>query len=493
MTALFWMLAWLLQVLPAMSELPQPFNVTLNSSHFIHILKWEPGPGTPTGVYYQVTVITEMGSYWVPVIGCELVQHPLVCNLTKAFPDPNQVYFTKIKALPEAQGSKPVILPGFKPIKDTQLDLPLLTVTPCGEDLCVDLQPPMEHLREIYDSMNYKLRIKSNNADKPQFKDTNSLRRKILKDLASGRQYCVSVCFSEGLVSRESNYSQPVCASTPGQYTADPWISATLCLLVMFGVVVGALLFYTGFICRITRPLPWVLTSIHHIEEVLVIPSRNTSSSLLNVEPTLPSSDEKKNNQTSDESDGETITESTGGSRGGDYKMLLGNNLLSSSSSSSSSLSVSMSPEPELLISTDTHSNAGLNEAQSTHTASRSDSLPMSDTLSGTEGRILPNQEEKKVLEECVNQDVNLHTLTFGMLGQEVEEVETSHIYLGEMESESCSASEECSTIPTLPPQTSDTKEVIIESVSCSVDEEEEEEHCGYMGRPSTDVLQNLL
>ncbi|XP_034416740.1 uncharacterized protein LOC117750015 [Cyclopterus lumpus] len=477
MTALVWMLAWLPHVLSAMSELPKLFNPTLNSSHFIHMLKWEPRPGTPTGVYYHVTVTTERGTAWVPVVGCEHVQHPLVCNLTEAFSDPKQLYFTEIKELLKAQVSQTVILPGFKPIEDTQLDLPLLTVTPCGADLCVDLQPPMEHLREIYDSLNYKLRIKTNNAEKLQwFTNTQSLRRQVVKDMASGRRYCVSVCFSQGLVSRESNYSQPVCASILGHYTADPWISATLCLLVLCGLVVVALLGYTGFIYP-RRPLPLILRSIHHLEDIRVIPFCSLSSSLLNVEPTPPSSGEKKSNQTSDESDGESVTDSTGGRRGVGYEMPLGNNLLFSSSSSS--LSALLSPEPEPLISRDTHSNAGLDEAQSTHTASLSDSLTISDTVCGTEGPIPPKEEEgRKVVKEGGNQDVDLHTLTFGRLEEEGEEVGKSHFDL-EIEPESSFASEAS--------RTRDSKEVVIGTVSCSVEEEEEEEEdvdFGYMGRP---------
>lgn len=47
------------------------------------------------------------------------------------------------------------------------LDLPLLTVTPCGPDMCVELQPPVERLRDIYDSLQYKL-LMSNDADKFQ-------------------------------------------------------------------------------------------------------------------------------------------------------------------------------------------------------------------------------------------------------------------------------------------------------------------------------------
>ncbi|XP_029314459.1 interferon alpha/beta receptor 2-like [Cottoperca gobio] len=483
MTALLWMLAWLPQVLLAVIELPQPVVLNLNSSHFIHMLEWEPGPGTPTGVYYQVTVNTEMGTSWVPVVGCEHVQHSLVCSLTKAFSDPKQVYFTKITALLEAQHSQAglfnsVIHGGFQPIKDTQLDLPRLTVTPCGQDLCVDLLPPMEHLKEIYDSLHYKLRVKSKNADRAQFsKDTKSLRRVILKDLASDRQYCVSVCFSgrDSLVQRESNYSQPVCAFTPAHYTADTWISASLCLLVICAVVVVALLVYTGFICLKRRPLPSVLASIQHKEELLVVSSHKTSLlSVLIFKPTAPSAGERRSSQTSVESDEESVTESTGWSRGGGYKLQVGNNLTSSSSSTlSAPLSLQPQPPPsfssnqtfdffvaeaEPSISTETRSDAGLKEPLSTHTASHSDSDPCpADTDCLTAGR--------KVVGEGGSQDVNLLTLTFGRHG----DGEKSHFdTAGEPEMDNTS-------------QIRDTEEVAIETDSCSGDDEEE--HSGYKRR----------
>lgn len=52
------------------------------------------------------------------------------------------------------------------------------------------------------------------------FQDTKFLRKEILENLAPGREYCISVCFSDSLVPRKSNYSQPVCAFTPGNYNS---------------------------------------------------------------------------------------------------------------------------------------------------------------------------------------------------------------------------------------------------------------------------------
>lgn len=49
------------------------------------------------------------------------------------------------------------------------------------------------------------------------FQDTKFLRKEILENLAPGREYCISVCFSDSEVPRKSNYSQPVCEFAPGK------------------------------------------------------------------------------------------------------------------------------------------------------------------------------------------------------------------------------------------------------------------------------------
>lgn len=387
MIALIWMLTWLPQVLPAMSELPPPVNLTLTSDHFIHILKWASAPGTPTGVYYQVDISKVTGTFH-PVAGCERVQHPLVCNLTEAFSKYEEVYFTRVTARLETQTSQPSIYKRFQPIKDTRLDLPLLTVTPCNRSLCVDLQPHMEHLRERYNLLKYELRIQNRDTDRDKFiGNIKPLSRKILTDLVPGREYCVSVRFFDNLIHRNSSYSQPQCAFAPDVYPADALISGVVCSLVMCGVVVLGLLGFTGFICLKRRPLPAVLTSIRHLEEVLVIQLRNPSfSPLSNIRATLPSSGGKRSSQTpSDESDGESDTENTAGSKGGGYKLRGGTNLLSASSSSSTSSSApspSLSSNPKaVLLPPDFFSpqpEAQISAPNPTYMASLSDSLPES-------------------------------------------------------------------------------------------------------------------
>lgn len=48
---------------PAAGTLPKPVNISLTSLNFSYILKWEAGPGTPPGVYYNVEYTTERWVY----------------------------------------------------------------------------------------------------------------------------------------------------------------------------------------------------------------------------------------------------------------------------------------------------------------------------------------------------------------------------------------------------------------------------------------------
>uniref|UniRef100_A0A3Q3XGL3 Fibronectin type-III domain-containing protein n=1 Tax=Mola mola TaxID=94237 RepID=A0A3Q3XGL3_MOLML len=417
------------------NKLPLPVNLNLTSVSFIHMLTWEPGPGTPAGVHYNVTVCTETGTSWAPVAGCERVQSPLVCNLTQAFWDREVVYIAQVTAQLDTWEHASASHKWFKPIRDTHLALPMLTVTPCGRELCVDLQPPVENLRKVYESLQYKFQIRTNGS-------TMFLRRTRLENLAPGREYCVSVCISDSLMHRTSSYSQPVCAVAPGDNNGLMVPALVFVVLIVVAVMLGV-------VSRKCVFSPLCQTSVHHIDDVLVFHCSSLTS-LLKVHAATPSAG---NQQTvPDDSDEETVTESTAGSGEGGYKLKLGSNPLSSSSSLPSCLLTPLDAP----------------------TASEADPPP-ADCLSG--GAV---QKEEQV-GEGGSQDVNLLTLTFGMHREEEEE-DKSH-------DEPTSASKDIT--PNLPAATWSTEEE--EMVSCPVQEEEEEEESGYIGRPSAQHLQNFM
>lgn len=67
---------------PAFSELPQPVNLTLDSSNLHHMLTWQPGPETPPGVHYSVTVITDR---WVDVSALFIHSRTCLCDCLFSF------------------------------------------------------------------------------------------------------------------------------------------------------------------------------------------------------------------------------------------------------------------------------------------------------------------------------------------------------------------------------------------------------------------------
>ncbi|XP_057707787.1 cytokine receptor family member b2 [Corythoichthys intestinalis] len=436
MLFVFLVLTSLPQVLTALSELPQPVNVTISSMNFIHKLTWEPGLGTPADVVYQISTNTDVGTTWDPVSGCQHVQYPLVCNMTEAFSDPLQVYLTQVTVKQKARASRPFTLPGFQPIKDTQLDLPVVTVTPCEKNLCVDLLPQTLRLWEVYNSLSYQLMIDSSDADRPPFfQEIKSLKRSVLKNLTPGRRYCISVRFSDSLIPRESDYGRPSCAIIPGIYPTDFLITPVLCIFAIVGIIMMSLLVYTGFLCP-GESLPSVLKSFHHTKEVRVIVPHKAPLASLQIIPTLPSSCES-DCQTSALEDEESSSESA-------YEMRLPCNVLSSSPSSSPLLPSLSQHEP--LPSDIPCSNSGIFSGgvfspqtqasfeglNATSVHSTTIPAPISDHIFNSDHRpvsvqaaegIKPNEMERWVVRKWDDPNVNLHSL---ILGRFVEEEETA-------------------------------------------------------------------
>ncbi|XP_037136535.1 uncharacterized protein LOC119139697 isoform X3 [Syngnathus acus] len=416
--------------------------------------------------------------------------------MTEAFSDPWQSYITQVTAKLRAQASWPLTHPGFKPIKDTQLDLPAVAVTPCRKNLCVDLLPQTPHLWEFYNSLSYELRIENSDAGRtPFFQEPESLKGTVLKNLAPGN-YCISVRFSDSFIPRQSNYSQRHCVVTTGISTSDSVISAFLCIISIAVIIIVILLIYTGLLCLRKIHLPPVLTSVHHTKEALIVVPHKASLSSLVIRPTLYSPCEEKDRQLSDLQDGERTSRNESG-----YKMRLNSNLPSLSSSSpsllfsyqpgsrlnntSNSIFLSLdvfSPLPQTWIWNDRLLNAA-SKHTSTTTASLSDTLvnsdhsPFLDQASFMAERIQPIEVENWEDEKRDNQDVNLSSL---ILGRYVEEWDKT---ISDQSNVDTIDLEEHDRNSAMLPETWDTKEAHTQSTSCSDDEQQQDIQFSYMRR----------
>lgn len=198
--------------------------------------------------------------------------------------------------------------------------------------------------------------------------------------------------------------------------------------------------------------------------------------SVLPIVVTLPSSDEGGCNQlSSDESDGESEVESTGG----DDELREGANLPSFSS---------LSPPP-LCAEPYTRSLPSPNQTSvSSETCSRPTVSHCMNTARGTVGTTELDLEEKEVVGVRDSQDVNLLTLTFGRYNVEED--------VAVVERMTPSSFEQISITSVQTSHPRDTREIGTEIMFCSSDEDDEkedEEGSGYMGRPCAAAIQGLI
>ncbi|MEQ2254696.1 hypothetical protein ILYODFUR_006226 [Ilyodon furcidens] len=480
MTELLWILTCLPLVLTAMIEPPAPSKVTVTLDHTGYILRWEPGAGTPAGTSFSVTTRHPSQPKEIPVSSCKQVQNLLVCNMTKAFTDPTEIYDIQVRAHLGKKTSQPAVLKEYKPI--AHLPLPRLNVTPCSSNLCVNFLVPYKHLQETYNRIHYELQILSG-GHKVKDLTHRSLKTQNMTDLAPGREYCFLIRFADSLLNLTSDFSQPVCHSTPGIFSSDPVVSAVACLMVLAVIGVFALLFWTGFICLKGMPMPSVLTSISHLEEVRVSSCRASLSSLLNIRLVAPPVGRNSSSHLfTEERDEESGTEtSSRNSSGANYTLRPGTNLLSSSSSSSSLSSKSKPPPSSSSCSNQTPDSSVLQpEAPAAaETQAGAEQNPLrSDNFISVRTEEEKNEEEKNE-GEMVEQGVNLLTLTFGWPEKQNEEEDFPDV------PEELSAPDLPLVLPSQP--------AAVASSWTSDDELQSFEDCEYMNRPSADVSERLM
>ncbi|KAG5852384.1 hypothetical protein ANANG_G00061820 [Anguilla anguilla] len=246
-------------------EIPAPVNLSISSHNFIHLLTWEPGPGSPVNLSYTVDVHSLRKAIWLNVSGCEAVVSPLVCNLTGALPDLTDQYYPRVQAKLGNQSSAPTIRVAFIPMEHTDLDPPSVSISVCRHSLCVGLSPPSSQLRQVYTSLSYNLTVSSGEDGAQYTLLTKGLVGEKIKYFEPGRKYCITAT----IVNRKPASSQPQCIVVPS--STDREISIVLCMLVIVVLVVMLLLFRTGFVClRATLPESLVLVQP---QDVHLLPS----------------------------------------------------------------------------------------------------------------------------------------------------------------------------------------------------------------------------
>ncbi|KAJ8246721.1 hypothetical protein GJAV_G00254650 [Gymnothorax javanicus] len=321
MSLIMWpLLAALTLASSGLCEIPAPVNLNVSSRNYVHLLTWEPGPGSPDGLSYtvQVHAVIETAAS-VAVLGCEEVRSTF-CNLTAAMTDISDTYYIRVLARLANESSSPAWSQAFKPKDHMYLDPPLLSVDACGDSLCVGLSPPSSHLREEYRKLTYVLTI-INRKDGTRFnRSAKGLDGQEIKNLEPGRKYCVTA----RILDRKSDESQPRCVETAVSYSADWYFSTGASVLVAAVVAVVLLLAYSGFIC-LRATIPETLVSFVS-QGVRILPSTydTVACSPVSVEdtsaaPPVAGGRKLKGNEDGDSQDEDEEVES-GVNRGAGYE-----------------------------------------------------------------------------------------------------------------------------------------------------------------------------
>uniref|UniRef100_A0A669CJ80 Fibronectin type-III domain-containing protein n=1 Tax=Oreochromis niloticus TaxID=8128 RepID=A0A669CJ80_ORENI len=212
---------------PAVGILPKPVNVSLTSLNFSYILKWQAGPGTPPGVYYNVEYTTDRKQSWKPVPACVALRAGQTCDLTRAFKDPFDHYVARVQAFTATQRSSWTVSDSFQPLSDTVIGPPDVAVSGCGNCLILHLTLPevlaSEHLKDSHTDLIFHVRRTRDGAEV-----CRPYTQTVISYLQTGVEYCVTASvrphFSKAIP------SEPQCA-----FTSPPPRNLLYMLVVLLG------------------------------------------------------------------------------------------------------------------------------------------------------------------------------------------------------------------------------------------------------------------
>ncbi|XP_033863944.3 interferon alpha/beta receptor 2-like [Acipenser ruthenus] len=248
----------------ALSALPDPVNVIIDSNNFDHILRWEPGAGTPMGMNYRVEWCCRKGNKWSQM-RCLNVKDGRECNLTKKFKKIHKVYKARVQAITKTQQSSWTESKWFQPVSQTILGPPEVSVHGCGDCLFLQLSP-LKSLLEIYHEFEYFIVMKRAGQSKTSSDMTTILNEYEINNLERATNYCVSVSMSAN-TNGNSKVSQWHCAFTsPEGKSKVPFLLVAVCVPLVLSAAVMAALVYSGYLCKPKTQLPKVLASftLHH-------------------------------------------------------------------------------------------------------------------------------------------------------------------------------------------------------------------------------------
>uniref|UniRef100_A0A8D0G7Y1 Interferon alpha/beta receptor 2 n=1 Tax=Sphenodon punctatus TaxID=8508 RepID=A0A8D0G7Y1_SPHPU len=258
------------------SVIKQPFNVSMKSQNFQHILSWETGSNSTNSFYYRVRYIKQSSSKeWAIAKSCSNITR-LFCNLTEEYEDINSRYVSYVERFTEAGVLKTSFVTLW-PFYETSLGPPVVNLSACSSCINVTVKLPysyckkegkVQSLIDVYTELYYEITVKATNPQEKPFQNkmttTQESSHTVIEGLNPNANYCISVTVAANLnhnsipsarkcITTRSD-SQP--SSQPG-HVIGPVFGGALVSLTVVALLLG--LYVTGFIHFKGKPWPKVL------------------------------------------------------------------------------------------------------------------------------------------------------------------------------------------------------------------------------------------
>ncbi|XP_068602246.1 cytokine receptor family member b1 isoform X2 [Brachionichthys hirsutus] len=238
----------------ALGSLPAPVNVTVESVNFHHVLRWDPGPGTPPGTRYKVFRYRMEGGKRKRLL---LKSSSTSVKLSLI---PRQEYLLTVQAFHKRTlTSNTSAAVRFTPYEDTLIDPPKLSLAGCGTCIQINISMPAAGV-DIHAFYYPTYRVVYQRRRGKEVTYDSGDRSFTLKNLQSGTEYCVQVHPMIRL-NRNTVPSARECVFTSGVETSGgPLVAGTVSATVLSVLAVLSaflcFLYHTGFISKLKEALP---------------------------------------------------------------------------------------------------------------------------------------------------------------------------------------------------------------------------------------------
>ncbi|KAM8749723.1 cytokine receptor family member b1 [Acanthopagrus schlegelii] len=245
----------------ALTFLPAPVNLSVKSVNFHHVLRWDPGLGTPPGAEYRIYMVT--GGDRKP----KRLAKTKRSSVQLILKEPLRRYYLAVQASYNRSVSELSASKEFIPFRDTEIGAPKLSLAGYGNGILINISLPEPDRNSGVSDIHsycidmYKIWVKRRDKEEKQhFTTRNSYN---LSNLQTGEEYCIQVR-PDSAVNSHTEPSAWECTFTSivGPNRAPVIVGSVASLVIIFigvGMASTYLLYYTGFICKLKATLPRAL------------------------------------------------------------------------------------------------------------------------------------------------------------------------------------------------------------------------------------------